>query len=61
MSKARYKESTIRSSVSELKAAVKRTDLLDTERVKAYLARAKISDGRRLIMGLREKGNMISL
>jgi len=50
MSKQGYRESTIRSAVSALKAIAKRTDLFDSEAVKAYLANAKLTDGRKEII-----------
>jgi len=50
MSKQGYKESTIRSAVGALKALAKRTDLLKPEDVKEYLARAKLTDGRKEII-----------
>jgi len=40
MSKAGYRESTIRSTVAALKAIEKRTDLLDAEQAKVCLANA---------------------
>jgi len=40
MSKAGYRESTIRSTVAALKAIGKRTDLLDAEQAKVHLANA---------------------
>jgi len=47
LAKGGYKESTIRSAVGALKAIAKRTDLLEPEDVKGYLARAKLTDGRK--------------
>jgi integrase len=52
MSKAGYKESTIRSTVAALKAIAKQTDLLDTEATKAYLAKVKMEDGRKEIVAI---------
>ena len=47
MKKQGYKESTIRPSVRALKAIAKRTDLLDPEKVKEYLAYANVSENRK--------------
>jgi len=47
MRKAGYKESTVRSCVKALKAIAKRTDLLNPESVKAYLATSSLSMSRR--------------
>ena len=52
LAKAGYKESTIRSAVSALKAVAKRIDLLDAEATKAYLARAEMGDGRKEIVAI---------
>jgi integrase len=50
LSKAGYKESTIRSAVSALKAIAKRIDLLNTEAVKTYLTKADMGEGRKEIV-----------
>lgn len=47
MKKQGYKESTIRPSVRALKAIAKRTNLLDPEKVKEYLANADVSENRK--------------
>ena len=60
MSKQGYKESTIRSAVGALKALAKRTDLLKPEDVKEYLARAKLTDGRKETLRPTQQGSMSS-
>jgi integrase len=47
MQREGYRESTVRPAVKALKAIARRADLLDPEAVKAYLARAEMSEARK--------------
>jgi integrase len=47
MEKEGYRPATVRSAIEALKSVARRADLLDSEAVKTYLARAKVSEGRK--------------
>jgi hypothetical protein len=47
MQKQGYRESTISTTISTLKPIAKRTNLLDPEKAKEYLAKATLSDNRK--------------
>jgi len=47
MRKTGYRNSTVQTCVRALKALARRTNLLDTESVKSYLANAKLSENRK--------------
>jgi len=47
MERQGYRSSTTRYAVEALKSVSRRVDLLDSDAVKGYLAKAKVSDGRK--------------
>ena len=47
MEKEGYRPSTTRFAVEALRSVSRRVDLLDSNAVKGYLAKAKVSDGRK--------------
>ena len=52
MQKQGYKPHTVKSATSSLKSVARRTNLLDVEAVKGYLANAQISEARKEILGI---------
>ena len=50
LQKLGYRNSTVQSNVKALKALAKRTNLLDPESTKEYLALAQLSEGRKQIL-----------
>ena len=52
LAKSGYKESTIRPLVRALKAIARRTNLLNPEEAKAYLARAEMTESRKELVGM---------